>query len=332
MRLTLLGTTNTFNVTGLTIHERLGYGRFSAMGRATFDEQDAFIKCSYHLPSIKLEQEVYRYDRYFADVLHKFKVNLPYKMSRWLARYLPISLPRFVTSAPLGQCLITKYIEGKPLDRFFEGREDKERDAFTLIYQLLRVLRFLNKYGIAYNDIKPADIIVTENKRGRPLQLKLIDFDTVTLFNAKVDVAPVGRYTGSVLEYRPPETLWNRDYSLLRGQTWSVGTMFYHILAKRLITGPSVGEDGRFDRGTFKKELGTVLLADYFLPPVAMHANSDRRFSDDLTCLLNTLLTPYKVEEHKDDMYLGRYPVIRYTPREFLRHYPSVKALPPLEI
>ena len=69
--------------------------------------------------------------------------------------------------------LIMEYIQGSSLDAFIEqnGVLDEE-NADKLLIQLIKAVEELHNKGIAHRDIKPQNILITENK-----ELKLIDFN-----------------------------------------------------------------------------------------------------------------------------------------------------------
>lgn len=69
--------------------------------------------------------------------------------------------------------LIMEYIEGKSLDTFIEERGTlTEKDANFLLAKLVAAVEELHSLGIAHRDIKPQNILVTDD-----LNLKLIDFN-----------------------------------------------------------------------------------------------------------------------------------------------------------
>lgn len=69
--------------------------------------------------------------------------------------------------------LVMEYIKGTPLDVYVqENGKLSEKESRTLISKLILTVKSLHEKGIAHRDIKPQNILITEDK-----ELKLIDFN-----------------------------------------------------------------------------------------------------------------------------------------------------------
>ena len=69
--------------------------------------------------------------------------------------------------------LIMEYIEGLPLDEYIEEHGTMtEEEAGKFLLMLIKAIHSLHSKGIAHRDIKPQNILITDDKK-----LKLIDFN-----------------------------------------------------------------------------------------------------------------------------------------------------------
>jgi len=91
--------------------------------------------------------------------------------------------------------------------------------------QLFFALKLLKKNGILHMDIKPDNILVSENK----VQLKLCDFGSACYAN-EVEVTP---YLASRF-YRAPEIILGNRYDY-NADLWSVGTTFYELYTGKIM-------------------------------------------------------------------------------------------------
>ncbi len=80
----------------------------------------------------------------------------------------------FKTDSVSNKCyLVMEYVKGVSLDKFIEKSGAlPEEEALGLLKQLVRAVQDLHSKGIAHRDIKPQNIIITED-----LSLKLIDLN-----------------------------------------------------------------------------------------------------------------------------------------------------------
>ncbi|KAI8055965.1 kinase-like domain-containing protein [Syncephalis plumigaleata] len=257
---------------GLEIKKIIGYGKLSVMASARYYDKGVFVKCSYHSRSIKRDEKVLSKARirsndfarhYFVNYLHSFKIGIPYRLAAWLKKSILTGWINSVVPS-FGTCIVTEYAGERTLEDYIRSLPNGEVEyrTYQLIFQLLDAIKFLHKAGIAYNDIKPEDVIVTLGPYGHP-SIKLVDFDTSTLFNPDLKKPPKGYYPGRVLEYTPPEArLWGK-INLLKSATWSIGAMFYRILSGRVVTGELIGRGNSYDRVYFKQALKAMNKKTY---------------------------------------------------------------------
>lgn len=76
--------------------------------------------------------------------------------------------------------IVLEYIKGGDLfDRILELKSFSETQASQIILQILLAVNYLHSCGIVHRDIKPENILMNDSNS---LSLKLVDFDTATVF------------------------------------------------------------------------------------------------------------------------------------------------------
>ena len=116
--------------------------------------------------------------------------------------------------APMGRCMVMEWIEGATLDRFLETHP-RRNEAQRLVTQLLDAIEHIHRHGIAHRDLKPTNIMVTDNGG----QVKIIDFglaDTDAHLNLKQPAGTAG--------FMAPEQLTGRDADT-RNDIYSLGVI-----------------------------------------------------------------------------------------------------------
>ncbi len=77
----------------------------------------------------------------------------------------------FDENSPVGPAIVMEYLEGRTLDRFLKENPPKEARE-RIFLQLLDAVGYIHRCSLIHNDIKPANIIITNKDN----DLKLIDF------------------------------------------------------------------------------------------------------------------------------------------------------------
>ena len=97
-----------------------------------------------------------------------------------------------------------------------------------IVYQLLKTLLFLRENGIIHRDIKPDNIMLTNEMK--PV---LIDFSLAKMFDG---LYSEGTHTGKVatVTYRAPEVVYKEPYSYPI-DVWSMGIVFFELYTMSLI-------------------------------------------------------------------------------------------------
>jgi len=98
-----------------------------------------------------------------------------------------------------------------------------EREAVSVMAQLLEAVNYMHKKAISHRDLKPENILFLDEIR---TSIKLIDFgfskDLLTQIAANT-------LTGT-LDYCAPEILQRRSYDYLKIDCWSIGCICYFLL------------------------------------------------------------------------------------------------------
>ena len=82
---------------------------------------------------------------------------------------------RILPDGPLAHCMVTKKVEGTPLDRWIEKNAPIDQKlAISWLEQLIISASKLHEQGLLHRDIKPSNIIVKDN-----IQLVLVDLGAV---------------------------------------------------------------------------------------------------------------------------------------------------------
>ncbi|OMJ78205.1 hypothetical protein SteCoe_22051 [Stentor coeruleus] len=120
--------------------------------------------------------------------------------------------------------IVLEYIKGGDLfDRIVELKSFSETQASQIILQILLAVNYLHNCGIVHRDIKPENILMNDFNS---LSLKLVDFDTATVFRN----TSFRKMFGTPL-YMAPEIVkgkYNEKCDL-----WSCGIILFILLTGR---------------------------------------------------------------------------------------------------
>lgn len=116
--------------------------------------------------------------------------------------------------APLGRCMVMEWIEGTTLDCYIDAHPDR-KEAQRLVMQLLDSVEHMHRHGVVHRDLKPTNIMVTDNGG----QVKIIDFglaDTDAHLSLKQPAGTAG--------FIAPEQITGRDADT-RNDIYSLGVI-----------------------------------------------------------------------------------------------------------
>jgi serine/threonine-protein kinase len=115
-----------------------------------------------------------------------------------------------------------EYVQGNPLREYFNrGTRFEDRDAVSIMAQLLDALAYAHEQGVYHRDVKPANLIVMTNGR-----LKVADFGIARIDSS--NLTQIGAIMGTP-GYMAPEQYAGSDVDW-RADVFSAGVVFYQLL------------------------------------------------------------------------------------------------------
>jgi len=124
--------------------------------------------------------------------------------------------------------LVMDYVQGQPLDRYCDGKQQDLRGRLTLFLEICGAVQYAHQNLIVHRDIKPANILVTAE--GVP---KLLDFGIAKLLNAgdMPHVPDLTRMNDRLLtpEYASPEQILGQTVTTA-SDVYSLGVVLYQLL------------------------------------------------------------------------------------------------------
>jgi serine/threonine-protein kinase len=128
--------------------------------------------------------------------------------------------------------MVMEYLDGEDLGAICERQRLPLRDAVGYVLQACEGIAEAHALGIIHRDIKPRNLFLTRNERGRPL-VKVLDFGLAKTFgNAGKDSHLTGMLTiaGSPPYMSPEQVRALRDVDT-RADVWSLGVCLYELLS-----------------------------------------------------------------------------------------------------
>ena len=126
--------------------------------------------------------------------------------------------------------LVMEYVEGTPITRYCDDRHLSIRERLRLFETVVRTVQFAHQNLVVHRDLKPTNILVTEEG-----EVRLLDFGIAKLLNS--DTAEL-----SVAETRPDVRVMTPEYAApeqVRGEAITTATDVYAlgVLLYELLTG-----------------------------------------------------------------------------------------------
>jgi serine/threonine-protein kinase len=158
--------------------------------------------------------------------------------ARMLSPHIVRVLSYGVTSSQQGDVpyIIYEALEGEPLDTRIASRGKISLDETEeIVVHVARALARAHSMGIVHKDIKPGNVFMTKDDRGRVLA-KVIDFGISEVIQPNVTIA--GELCGT-LEYMPLEVLRDAKPADARADLFALAVLAYECLCGEV---PYVGE------------------------------------------------------------------------------------------
>jgi serine/threonine protein kinase/tetratricopeptide (TPR) repeat protein len=186
----------------------------------------------------ELGQEVALKHLHSLDPIDRLKLKVEFRALTDIVHPNLVNL--FELFVDQNSCFFTmEYVKGASILRYArdhgsvrEGAEsgaDRLRDAFR---QLALALHALHAGGKLHRDVKPSNVIVTQEGR-----VVLLDFGLVRAVTRSADATPSAELTGTI-EYMAPEQAWGE--TLTKASDWyAFGVTLYETLAGEL---PIIGK------------------------------------------------------------------------------------------
>ncbi len=155
--------------------------------------------------------------------------------ARMLSPHIVRVLSYGVTSGDVPY-IIYEALEGEPLDTRIALRKKLELDETEeIIVHVARALARAHSMGIVHKDIKPGNVFMTKDDRGRAIA-KVIDFGISEVIQPNLTIA--GEICGT-LEYMPLEVLRDAKPADARADLFALAVLAYECLCGEV---PYVGE------------------------------------------------------------------------------------------
>ncbi|MCE9533876.1 MAG: protein kinase [Planctomycetes bacterium] len=214
------GTTFGLVLGSYRILERIGAGGMAVVFRAEHTDlrHTVAIKVLPSMPGQDLRLE----HRFFAEMRTVAQLRHPNIVSA-------MDAGRLINPDPVGasyRYLVMEYVPGKDLEEFVQenGALPIGR-ACSLIYQIASALAETNKLRLVHRDMKPSNIMVTEEE-----QAKLLDFGLSRHFQNRMTVP--GTVLGTI-DYMAPEQARDASTVDIRADLYGLGgTLFFALTGK----------------------------------------------------------------------------------------------------
>jgi serine/threonine protein kinase len=131
--------------------------------------------------------------------------------------------------------IIMEFIPGRPLNHYMRSNNFNIDQIVSIIKQIAEALSIVHEYGVLHRDVKPGNIILTDD-----MTLKLTDFGIARVDNSELTITR--EILGSPA-YMSPEAFENSVRSDSRSDIFSLGIIAYELLTGvKPFHGETIGE------------------------------------------------------------------------------------------
>lgn len=134
--------------------------------------------------------------------------------------------------------LVMEYVEGLDLESWFteyKGRAIPVGVVCEFVRQAALGLQHAHERGMVHRDVKPANILLTQDSRDEPPVVKILDLGLSRFVSESVEDSSLTR-TGQIMgtpEYISPEQARNTRQADIRSDIYSLGCTLFRLLAGR---------------------------------------------------------------------------------------------------
>ncbi|KAI8058339.1 hypothetical protein BDF22DRAFT_772864 [Syncephalis plumigaleata] len=185
-----------------------GDGDQLSLARVTWNKQDAFMKCDIAAYGTNLsELDMPEIDAFEALKEAKEKLKGVYATGRQNAMD---PLHQFDFSESNGNkyfCHLYGYINGKTLEDHIRKHTVSQAYiiASEILPEVIKGLIYLYNAGIIHGDLFPKNIMIQKNFLGRITGVKIIDFDSASIFDKEQGWRPIDPINEAYLSSNPPQ-------------------------------------------------------------------------------------------------------------------------------
>lgn len=141
-----------------------------------------------------------------------------YELSSTLSHPSIVTTLRFEEHSPVGPAIAMEYIAGEPLDEYMRRKPSyAERNA--ILDDIIAGVGYLHHRGILHNDLKPGNIVVTNNGSAR-----IVDFGL-----SASDDGIYGGFFGGSERFTSPEILRGDGASSVSSDIYSLGALMNYL-------------------------------------------------------------------------------------------------------
>lgn len=132
----------------------------------------------------------------------------------------------FVSSGKKRHVIVMEFVLGIDLEKYISNRNLTSSKAEAIFYETVKGLRYLHERDIIHRDIKSQNIMICESGK---LMVKIIDLDTAIICSDGKKITGI-----SGIIHITPNVLNNSTTYDKSVDIWLLGTLYYHLLTKRL--------------------------------------------------------------------------------------------------
>lgn len=131
--------------------------------------------------------------------------------------------------------IVMEFIPGRPLNHHMRSNNFTIEQVISIIRQIAQALAIVHEYGVIHRDVKPGNIILTDD-----MTLKLTDFGIARIDSSELTITR--EILGSPA-YMSPESFENSVRSDARSDIFSLGVIAYELLTGvKPFHGETIGE------------------------------------------------------------------------------------------